>query len=141
MEIIKLKHTIWIVFMISLFLVLFFIVDARRGSSKDLIFGGVDGAMIKSDFVPPEQVVEEVPDELGGLKWPEIDITEHQYSIVNDDNLLSAVYYPDVEVIDANYVTYYGTKFDAETMPYLIAMLDAVREAGYSIYVNSGYRS
>ena len=127
--------------MISLFLMLFVIVDARRDSSTELIFGGVEGGTIKSDYVPPEQVVEEIPDELGGLKWPVIDITEHQYSIVNDKNLLSAVYYPDVEVIDAEYVTYYGTKFDKETMPYLIALLDAVREAGYSIYVNSGYRS
>ena len=127
--------------MISLCLVLFVIVDARRDSSTELIFGGVEGGTIKSDYVPPEQIIEEEPDELGGLKWPVIDITEHQYSIVNDKNLLSAVYYPDVEVIDAEYVTYYGTKFDTETMPYLIAMLDAVREAGYSIYVNSGYRS
>lgn len=127
--------------MISLCLVLFVIVDARRDSSTELIFGGVEGGTIKSDYVPPEQIIEEEPDELGGLKWPVIDITEHQYSMVNDKNLLSAVYYPDVEVIDAEYVTYYGTKFDTETMPYLIAMLDAVREAGYSIYVNSGYRS
>ncbi len=61
--------------------------------------------------------------------------------MVNDQNLLSAVYYPPVSEIDASYVTYYGTKFDTETMPYLIAMLDAVREAGFNIYVNSGYRS
>ena len=126
--------------MISLFLVLFVIVDARRDRSTELIFGGAEGGVIKSDYNAPiidEEIEADVPE----LKWPDIDITEHQYSIVNDDNLLSAVYYPDVSVIDAEYVTYYGTKFDTETMPYLIDMLNDVREAGYSIYVNSGYRS
>ena len=140
-RIIRLKHTVWIVFMISLCIILFIIVDARRDNSTELIFGGTEGGTIKSDYIAPAKEEDDKADELGGLKWPDIDITEHQYSIVNDDNLLSAVYYPDVEVIDAGYVTYYGTKYDTETMPYLIAMLDAVREAGYSIYVNSGYRS
>ncbi len=140
-RVIKIKHTIWIIFMISLFLILFIIVDARKDKSTEIIFGGVEGAVIKTDTAVPvvheENTVSEEPD----LDWPDIDITEHQYSMVCDSMLLSAVYYPEVSEIDAAYVTYYGSKFDTETMPYLIAMLDAVREAGYSIYVNSGYRS
>ena len=137
---IKIKHTIWIIFMISLFLVLFVIVDARKEKTSEIIFGGVDGAFIKTDINNPVEQAETVSEE-PELDWPDIDITEHQYSMVCDSSLLSAVYYPDVEVVDSAYVTYYGTKFDTETMPYLIAMLDDVRAAGYSIYVNSGYRS
>ena len=140
----KINKIIWLISIACLCLLLFIIIDARKLDSKQVIFGGADGIFVtdervyvSADYSDDSSVEETDP-------WPDIDIINDEediYSIVNDDNLLSAVYEPDVDVIDKEYVTYYGIKLRSDILPQLYAMLDACREAGYSIYVNSGYRS
>lgn len=129
--------------MAALCFMLFIIVDARSDKSSEIIFGGAEGAFIRTDDFSSVQAVSTNPKDTAeddGKNWPEIDILDHKYTIVNDDNALSAVYYPEVEDIPSSYVTY-ACKFDSEAMPYLLAMIDAAREAGFSIYVNSAYIS
>lgn len=146
---IRVKTTAWIIVMAALSLMLFIIIDARVGKSSEIIFGS---NVIQTDdysvVVPIDETKTDEKEVDDG--WPDIDVFSDDekisrlYSIVNDDNLLSAVSNPDedgyLEVIPSAYVTY-SCKFDKDAMPYLTAMLDACREAGYSIYVNSGYIS
>ena len=131
------KKILWLVCMIMLCLVLYTIILSRADSTTKVILGGVDGAYVSSDkmsFAAPNANTPEPTVDI----WPDIDITLHQYTMVRDskNNLLSAVYEPDVDTIP-------GTRmmFDVSVMPHLLEMLEACREAGHTVEVTAAYRS
>ena len=77
------------------------------------------------------------------VKWPELTLNEmleaenRQYAIVNDKNLLSAAFQPECEKIG-------GTRaqlFEVSALPYLEAMLQDLRDHGYTPYVAAGFRT
>ena len=91
----------WIMTMAFLCLVLYTIVISRMNRQTNVIFGGVDGAYVSSDsvtFLDPN-AVEATPEPTVDI-WPQIDISLDIYSIVNDDNLLSSAYEPEVTRIE-----------------------------------------
>ena len=123
----------WLLCMGVLCLVLAGIVMSRLEAKTDVIFGGMDGAIVSTDSYvaagPDETEEVETVDE----GWPDIDITEGQYRMVNDDTefLLPSSFEPTCSVID-------GTKymmFDADYIPYLNAMIHAAEEAGHTVYI------
>jgi len=123
--------------MAMLCLVLYMIVLSRMDNTTKIIMGGVDGAFVSSDkmsFADPNSSTPEPTVDI----WPDIDITMHQYTMVRDskNNLLSAVYEPEVEEIPGE-----TRMFDKSAMPYLLAMLEDCRAAGHTVMVTSGYRS
>ena len=70
-------------------------------------------------------------------EWPDIDITQTQYTMVRDGSPLSAAWAPDCEKIS-------GTNnqlFDVTALPHLEKMLEDCRAAGFTIYVTAAYRS
>ncbi|MBQ9662117.1 MAG: M15 family metallopeptidase [Oscillospiraceae bacterium] len=130
----------WLLCMAALSLVLAGIVLSRLEAKTDIIFGGMDGAIVSTDtyvYEDPnkaEETEEEVDD-----GWPDIDITQGQYRMVNDDTefLLPSSFEPTCGVID-------GTKymmFDADYLPYLNAMIHAAEEAGHTVYIAAAYRT
>ena len=129
----------WLLCMGVLCLVLAGIVMSRLEAKTDVIFGGMDGAIVSTDSYvaagPDETEEVETVDE----GWPDIDITEGQYRMVNDDTefLLPSSFEPTCSVID-------GTKymmFDADYIPYLNAMIHAAEEAGHTVYIAAAYRT
>ena len=121
------KKTLWIITMAFLCLVLYTIVISRMNRQTNVIFGGVDGAYVSSDsvtFTDPN-ATEETPVPTENI-WPDIDITLDIYSIVNNDNLLSSAYEPEVTKIGITRYMLFRTDHVAE----LDAMLDAMIEAG-----------
>ena len=110
------------------------IVISRVQSGTEIIFGGADGALINTDTystVDPNATPTPEVDE----GWPDIDITQGQYRMVNDDteNLLPSSFEPTCGVID-------GTKFmmfDVDALPYLNAMIHAAEDAGVEIRLNT----
>jgi len=128
---------LWLICMVMLCLVLYMIVLSRMDNTTKIIFGGVDGAYVSSDkmsFADPNANTPEPTVDI----WPKIDITMHQYTMVRDskNNLLSAVYEPEVEEIPGE-----TRMFDKSAMPYLLAMLEDCRAAGHTVMVTSAYRS
>ena len=132
------KKTLWIITMAFLCLVLYTIVISRMNRQTNVIFGGVDGAYVSSDsvtFTDPN-ATEETPVPTENI-WPDIDITLDIYSIVNNDNLLSSAYEPEVTKISITRYMLFRTDHVAE----LDAMLDAMIEAGFTPYVAGAYRT
>ncbi len=134
------KKVAWLLCMGALTLVLSGIVFSRLDSRTDVIFGGMDGAIVQTDTytfgaadaTPTPEV--EVDD-----GWPDIDITQGQYRMVNDDTefLLPSSFEPTCGVID-------GTKymmFDVDALPYLNAMIHAAEAAGHTVYIAAAYRT
>jgi len=130
----------WLLCMAVLSIVLAGIVVSRVRTGTEIIFGGVDGAYINTDTYstadPNATPTPEIDTDAG---WPDIDITQGQYRMVNDDteNLLPSSFEPTCGVID-------GTKymmFDIDALPYLNAMIHAAEDAGFSVYVAAAYRT
>lgn len=136
------KKVAWLLSMAALCLVLYTIVVSRMESSTDVIFGGAEGAYVKSDSVTfidmnatptPEPTVD---------IWPQLtqsDFEENRYlDIVNNDKLLSSAYEPDSvsRITSTKYML-----FSTEYLPYLDAFIEAINEAGFEVYVAGAYRS
>ncbi|MBP3539728.1 MAG: hypothetical protein J6J62_07775, partial [Oscillospiraceae bacterium] len=132
------KKTLWLLTMALLSLILYTIVISRMNRQTNVIFGGVDGAYVSSDsvnFTDPNAVTD-TPEPTVDI-WPDIDIDNSIYSVVNDDNLLSSAFEPDVEKIGITRYMYFDKAHVAE----LDAMLDAMIEAGFNPYVAGAYRT
>ena len=127
--------------MAALCLVLALIVNARLDRTATVVFEGAQGGMTTADsFTYLDPAATPTPDP-NAVKWPKLtieDLTEkRQYTIVNDDHLLSSASVPDeTETISGTYQL-----FDKEILPYLEAMLQDLRDHGYTPYVAGAYRS
>ena len=136
------KKIAWILCMIGLCLVLYTIVVSRMESSTNVIFGGAEGAYVKSDSVTfmdmnatptPEPTVDIWP------KLTQSDFEENNYlRSENHANLISAAVVPTsvARISSTRYMM-----FDAEYLPYLDAFIEAINEAGFDVYVAGAYRS
>jgi len=128
----------WILLTAVLCLLLYSIVVMRSDNRVSVIVGGTDGAFIQSDgltYADPNAVTE-TPEPTVDI-WPQIDITQTQYTMVRDGSPLSAAWAPDCEKIS-------GTNnqlFDVTALPHLEKMLEDCRAAGFTIYVTAAYRS
>ena len=97
----------WLLCMGVLSLVLAGIVMSRLEAKTDVIFGGVDGAIVSTDsYVFAAANTTPTPEVQEDDGWPDIDITQGQYRMVNDDTefLLPSSFEPTCSVID-------GTKY------------------------------
>ena len=142
------KRIIWLVVMACLSLSLYTIVMSRSAVlDTDIIIGGEGtgvfaGVELVSNIDPNAQAVA-VDD---GLNWPDIDITQTQYSMVRGDMLLSSAYEPDLalkedgESIEPIYGTRYQA-FERSAKPYLDKMLQDMEALGFTPYIASSYRT
>ena len=128
--------------MIGLCLVLYTIVVSRMESSTNVIFGGAEGAYVKSDSVTfVDMNATPTPEPTVDI-WPQLtqsDFEENNYlRMVNNDNLISSAFEPDsiARISSTRYMM-----FDAEYLPYLDAFIEAINEAGFDVYVAGAYRS
>lgn len=136
------KKIAWILCMIGLCLVLYTIVVSRMESSTNVIFGGAEGAYVKSDSVTfMDMNATPTPEPTVDI-WPQLtqsDFEENNYlRIVNNDNLISSAFEPTsvARISSTRYMM-----FDAEYLPYLDAFIEAINEAGFDVYVAGAYRS
>lgn len=132
----KKKKTLWLICMAGLLLMVYTIVVSRMERMEQVI--NVDGTLANKDSMSYIDLnATETPEPTVDI-WPQIDITLNQYTIVNDDNLLSPVFEPDdTSVISiTNYM-----RFDTAALPYLEALIQDMQDAGFNVYVGGAYRS
>ena len=132
------KRVLWILCMAALSLMLVTVVRSRIDNRTDVIFGGAEGAYVRSDsvsFADPKGIATPEPTE---DIWPKINIELSQYYLVNDAHPIASPHYApeDISVIE-------GTgymMFDTATKPYLEALLQDMRDHGFNVYVAGAYR-
>ena len=132
------KKIAWILCMIGLCLVLYTIVVSRMESSTNVIFGGAEGAYVKSDSVTfMDMNATPTPEPTVDI-WPQLTQSDFEENIVNNDNLISSAFEPTsvARISSTRYMM-----FDAEYLPYLDAFIEAINEAGFDVYVAGAYRS
>lgn len=131
------KKTAWLICMALLCLVLYTIVISRMSRQTDVIFGGVDRAYVKSDSVTFQDAnAVDTPEPTENI-WPDIDITQDQYRMVRDGHLLSSVFAPETSPISVNK----NMLFSTAALPHLEELLQAIKDAGFSVYVGGAYRT
>ena len=139
MGILKQSKLLWIFETAALALVLFLIVNARLTRTESVAF---DGAFVPANenYMQDPAATEEPDPE--AVLWPNISLEElqnlRQYQMVNDSNLLSSAFKPD------DIVQIPGTwnmMIDGNILPYLEAMLEDLREHGFTPYIAGAYRS
>ena len=138
----KRNKLLWLFEMAALCLVLFTIIDARLENTSSVILGGAQGAYVSSDtvtFEDPNAEAESTAEDL--LDWPEVDFEDpsNQYRMVRDETnfLLSSVFIPE----DLTEIPGYRLSISSVALPYLEALMDAAKEAGFTIYVAGAYRT
>ena len=134
------KKILWIISMAGLCLVLYTIVVSRMENSTSVIFGGTEGAFVRTDSVNYTDLNATATPEPTVDIWPQFTTEDFENNthlqIVNDDNLLSSAYKPEVSKIRRTRYMMYSTEY----MPYLDAFLDAIEEAGFEYFIGAAYR-
>ena len=120
------KRILWIISMAGLCLVLYTIVVSRLDSGTSVIFGGTEGAFVRTDSVNFTDLNATATPEPTVDIWPQFTTEDFENNthlqLVNDDNLLSSAYKPEVSKISRTRYMMYSTEY----MPYLDAFLDAI---------------
>ena len=128
---------------IALFVGVVLLAKVRTEQGEEILMPGAkDGktALVGRDTLPdPNETPEPVDD---GIVWPDLTLEtmmeseNRQYAIVNDKNLLSAAFQPDCATIAGT-----NKLFEKTALPQLEAMLQDLRDHGYTPYVHSAYRT
>ena len=128
--------------MAALGIVLSLVINARVNRTESVVLPGASGAFVPANenYMVDPAATEPPADD--GVLWPNITLEELQnerrYSMVNDANLLSSAFQPDnIEQIPGTW----NMMIDADILPYLNAMLEDLREHGYTPYIAGAYRS
>lgn len=134
------KKILWIISMAGLCLVLYTIVVSRMDSSTSVIFGGSEDTFVRTDSVNFTDLNATATPEPTVDIWPQFTTEDFENNthlqLVNDDNLLSSAYKPEVSKISRTRYMMYSTEY----MPYLDAFLDAIEEAGFEYFIGAAYR-
>lgn len=134
------KKTMWIITMLGLCLVLYTIIVSRLESSTSIIFGGSENAFVRSDSMTFVDLNATATPEPTVDIWPQLkskDFEDNQCLwMVNDKNLLSSAFKPDISKIERTRYMMYSTQY----MPELNAFLDAIEEAGFTYFIGAAFR-
>ncbi len=140
------KKVGWLLSMMALCLVLTTIIASRRESASSIIF---NEKIVRTDESGYLYMPTPTPEPTENI-WPKLstaDFEDNTYlQIVNNSNLLSSAYEPEVSKIERTRYMMFSTEY----MPYLDAFLDAIEAAGFefngsdpqhSYFIGGAYRS
>lgn len=135
----RIKKTLWIFFVAVMSAILVLIVNSRVQLNHEVIIGGSDSVFVKAnDLLDPLDGYNNdgKGKRIEGVDYPNIDIGDWQYILLNNDNL-STTYEP-ARVKEINKT---GMYFANDAMANLQSLLTAAKEAGFTPYINCGYVS
>lgn len=139
------KHK-WRILLIVLVVILLSIVSSRVSpqlpsaedpsiSAPSTIPGTSESPSVPDDVEPSVAPSEspEIPDE-PEIDLPDVSIHEWNLKLVNNSNVLSSSFAPDVsEIVDGQY-------FDSRAVDALNALLDGAKKNGFNTYISTAYR-
>lgn len=103
---------------------------------KSMVKTPEDLPVVSESFEQPEPVIEEEPEPTATPEpLPEVDLTSWELRLVRADNPLDADFVPELTEIER------GEMFDSRAVTHLKQLIADAREAGYTVYVCSGYRA
>ena len=120
------------------------LVQVRGETGEEIEFGEASGGRtqrVRPETLPDPNITPEPVDD--GIVWPDLTLDEmlesenRQYAVVNDNNLLSAAFQPECEKIEGSR----NQLFEKTALPYLEALLQDLRDHGYTPYVAGAYRT
>ena len=137
---VRIKKTVWVFSMIVLLSTLVLIVNSRIQLTSEIIVGGSDSVFVRTDgFNDPLSGYRDTEESNGSkyaeLEFPNINITDWEYIIINADNPLNS-YVPEVKQFEKS-----GLYFDSRAIKSLSALVQAARDAGFEPYLSTGYIS
>lgn len=134
----RVKKTVWIFSVAIMLAALVLIVNSRVQLNHEVIIGGADSVFVKSNEL--KNPLDDFSSDAGGKKldgveYPDIDISDWQYILINKDNP-SATYEPELREINNS-----GLYFAKDAMANLKSLLSAAKEAGFTPYISCSYRA
>ena len=134
------NKVVWLFEMAALCLVLYLVITARMNRTNSVVFEGAQGGLTSADsFTYLDPSATPTPDP-NAVKWPKLtkeDLEQRQYTIVNDDHLVSSAFAPE----ETDKISGTNMLMDVTVLPYLEDMLQDLRDHGYSPYIAGAYRS
>lgn len=135
----KNRKLLLLFFAAALCVALAVVIQNRTEKTETILFDNTQGGFlqVRDEFPDPAATPEPDPN---AIPWPDLTLElmqdNRQYAIVNDKNLLSAAFQPECDKIGGT-----NKLFDINALPYLEAMLQDLRDHGFTPYVHSAYRT
>ncbi len=135
----KIKKALLLVMLIIAAAALVFVIESRTGLRSEVILGGADGVFINSDNLKkPLDDYDgriEAEDKYKDLDFPNIDIEDWNYILINSSHVIKDNTPEVSEVGDL------GVTFDKRAINQLAGLIQAARRAGFEPYLAKGYVS
>ncbi len=136
----RIKKTVWVFSMIVLLFTLVLIVNSRVQLTSEVIFGGSDSVFIRTDNLNDplagyNEVETSDSDKYEGLVFPDINISDPEYILINADNPMNS-YAPKVKQLGDSELY-----MDSRAIKSLNALVQEAKDAGFEPYLSVGYRS
>lgn len=129
-----------IMLLLVLCMVLLVIVSSRLSPTpppgKDTSLSEPEETYIAVPAASPQTGDEETPEPTADPKelLPDVSIYDWNLKLVNNTNVLSSSFAPDVTAVDD------GQYFDSRAVDALYSLLDAAKGQGHSVYISAAYR-
>lgn len=135
----KIKKALLLLALIIAAAALAFVIESRTGLKSEVILGGADGAFVNSDNLKkPLDDYDgriEAEDKYKDLDFPNIDIEDWNYILINSSHVIKDNTPEVSEVGDM------GVTFDKRAINQLVGLIQAARRAGFEPYLAKGYVS
>ncbi len=135
----KIKKALLLLALIIAAAALAFVIESRTGLKSEVILGGADGAFVNSDNLKkPLDDYDgriEAEDKYKDLDFPNIDIEDWNYILINSSHVIKDNTPAVSKVGDL------GVTFDKRAINQLAGLIQAARRAGFEPYLAKGYVS
>lgn len=135
----KIKKALLLLALVIAAAALVFVIQSRTGLKSEVILGGADGAFVNSDNLKkPLDDYDgriEAEDKYKDLDFPNIDIEDWNYILINSSHVIKD------NTPDVSKVGDLGVTFDKRAINQLVGLIQAARRAGFEPYLAKGYVS
>lgn len=137
---VRIKKTVWVFSMIVMLFILALIINSRIQLTSEVIVGGSDSVFVRTDNLDDplsgyKESETSNSNKYADLEFPEINITDWRYILINAENPMNS-YAPDVKSVGD-----WDISLDSRVVESLNELMQAARDAGFEPYLSLGYRS
>ena len=132
----RVRKTVWIFSVAILLAALLLIINSRINLRSEIILGGAENGFISTDNLKkPLDDYGSNGNPADSYEYPDVKITDWQYVLINGENP-SQSFVPQYKEVRNT-----GAYFSSSALSSLNSLIDAATEAGFTPYIDCGYRS